>query len=45
MKSLILLIVVMVVTSCATSHPTCGYAKAKKFNDKQMRKAVRHRAH
>lgn len=42
MKSLLLLLLV-VATSCATTSG-CGYAKAKKFNDKQMRKAIRHRA-
>ena len=44
MKTIILLIVVMVATSCATSHGGCNYAKAKAYNDKQMRKAIRHRS-
>lgn len=34
---------VMVATGCATSHGGCNYAKAQKFNQKQMRKANRHR--
>lgn len=41
MKSLLLLLLV-VATSCATTQG-CGYAKAKAYNDKQMRKARRHR--
>jgi|688.fasta_scaffold208537_2 hypothetical protein len=39
-KFLILLLVV--ATSCATTKG-CGYAKAKAYNDKQMKKAKRHR--
>ena len=42
MKSILLLILVA-ATSCATTSG-CGYAKAKAYNDKQMRKAIRHRA-
>lgn len=41
MKSLLLLLLV-VATSCATTQG-CQYAKCKKYNDKQMRKAIRHR--
>ena len=42
MKSLLLMVTIIIATSCATSNG-CGYAKAKKFNDRQMRKAKRHR--
>jgi hypothetical protein len=42
MKSILILLLV-VATSCATTSG-CGYAKAKAYNDKQMRKAIRHRA-
>jgi hypothetical protein len=41
MKLLILALAIL-VTSCATSHSGCGYAKAKKYNDKQARKSARH---
>lgn len=41
MKRLLLALCV-VVASCATTHSTCGYAKAKKYNDKQARKSARH---
>ena len=40
---LIMMIMVMVATGCATSHGGCNYAKAKAYNDKQMKKAKRHR--
>lgn len=43
MIRVMILVVAMVVTSCATTHSSCGYAKAKKYNDKQARKSVRHR--
>jgi hypothetical protein len=42
---LIMMIMVMVATGCATSHGGCNYAKAQKFNQKQMRKAERHRSY
>jgi hypothetical protein len=42
---LIMIIIVMVATSCATSHSSgCNYAKAQKYNAKQMRKANRYYA-
>ena len=41
MKSLLLLVMIL-ATSCATTSG-CGYAKAKAYNDKQMKKAKRHR--
>lgn len=40
---LIMMMMVMVATGCATSHGGCNYAKAKAYNDKQMKKAKRHR--
>jgi hypothetical protein len=44
MKTIILLIVVMVATSCATSsHGGCNYAKAQKYNAKQIKKYNRHK--
>ena len=43
MKNILLMVTIIIATSCATSNG-CGYAKAKKFNDRQMRKAKRHRA-
>ena len=42
---LIMMMMVMVATGCATSHGGCNYAKAQKFNQKQMRKAERHRSY
>lgn len=41
---LILILIVMVATSCATSHGGCNYAKAQKYNAKQMKKAHRYYA-
>lgn len=41
MKSLLLLLLV-VATSCATTKG-CQYAKCKAYNDKQMKKAKKHR--
>jgi hypothetical protein len=43
MIKILILVVAMMATSCATTHNGCGYAKAKKYNDKQARKSVRHR--
>jgi hypothetical protein len=43
MIKILILVVAMMATSCATTHSGCGYAKAKKYNDKQARKSVRHR--
>ena len=40
---LIMMIMVMIATGCAISNNSCGYAKAKAYNDKQMKKAKRHR--
>ena len=47
MKKLVkLLVLVMVVslttTSCATTSKGCGYAKAQKYNKKQSKKYHRH---
>ena len=44
MKKILLMVTIIIATSCATSNG-CGYAKAKAYNDKQMRKAKRHRAY
>jgi hypothetical protein len=41
MKSLLLLVMIL-ATSCATTSG-CGYAKAKAYNDRQAKKAKRHR--
>jgi hypothetical protein len=41
----IMMMVIVVATSCATSHGGCNYAKAQKYNQKQMRRAERHRSY
>ena len=33
----------LMLVGCGTTHSGCNYAKAKAYNDKQMRKARRHR--
>jgi len=40
----LVVIVIAVLTSCGTTQG-CGYAKAQKYNQKQMRKANRHRSY
>ena len=33
----------LMLVGCGTTHSGCNYAKAKAYNDKQMKKAKRHR--
>lgn len=41
--TMLIITALLILCSCATSHSGCNYAKAKAYNDKQMRKAKRHR--
>lgn len=43
-KVIVAAVAALMFTSCASTQG-CGYAKAKKYNQKQMRKANRHRSY